>query len=722
MCGGIWTRDSQSACVRLTPLPVMRASVDPWSAGTQRDSPIESVRERITTSLACAMSASLIKTTMSYVEQGTIRCLGLTENVRADGQLPYVLANLTIEETKPRVCYDCREVNDHTRDRAVTLEGLSVTRAYVCGQPTLGGVIDEKSGYSNHLVSESSSMLLGFCVLGYCFVYRTLPFGWKLGAFIHQRMGMILTGYMRFQGSRVTQYIDDRNLLARRGYELDQVDYQREVYKLLMLLLIFGYWASKAKSDLTGRTAWVTLGFVCDTRLGAFLVGSEEFGYKKRDTTIALGEAIVSGVQNANGRICWLTAAKFAGKVMSMVAAIHYIRYLLNLNYAVLAGRKVWWGETPEENKNVVPISVLEGDDILLDPGPGRDAYVREIKTILRILREGRVWPFLDSRHASICQLLTDATLDQGGGVILLTEEAKAAGIAAPWGHDEGYAFGQMLPEMLFGCHLGGINSGIGEWAGLWITCAAIDHTPHLRELFMNTIVSVKMDNMEVVCSMNSGAVGGTGTLIKNEILLAVLHYSWRWNAKFVFRHVPGIDNPADAPSRARQFRGTRLKPSTIAMLYNENPYSYFTADAMSSFATAWTPPGWEAREKPDCFLPYYSIGPDLYSSGVDCFAQNVGEVGGVPAFCYVNPPHCMLQATLQFFAESRAIALFVLPDRHREWWWTEYVSSACQWQLTLGERETQYRCKDRGWRATTTPLMLRAYILDYRSWPISRR
>ena len=149
----------------------------------------------------------LIHTIISYLVQGTVQCLGLTKVVRSEGRLPYELANLTLEETKPRACYDCRELNDATRDRATTLEGLHATRAYVVGRETLGCCLDEKAGYSNHLMTELSSMLLGFCLFGYCFVYRTLPFGWKLGAFIHQRTGMILTGYARFMGSRVTQYI-----------------------------------------------------------------------------------------------------------------------------------------------------------------------------------------------------------------------------------------------------------------------------------------------------------------------------------------------------------------------------------------------------------------------------------------------------------------------------------------------------------------------------------
>jgi hypothetical protein len=308
-----------------------------------------------------------------------------------------------------------------------------------------------------------------------------------------------------------------------------------------MLLWLFGLWISYSKSQLQGKPRWVTLGFVCDTEQGAFLIGSGEFGYRKRDEAIELGNALAADARDNDGRISWPMAAKYAGKAISFSQACPFIRFLLNRQYSVLYERHVWWGKTPEENAVVVPISRIEGDDVVIAPGEGRAAYIREVLCIVQVLSEGKVWPFVEERHASICQLLTDATLDQGGGVIRLTPTAKEAGVRAPWGHDEPFAFGQLLPEMLFGCHMGGINSGIGEWAGLWITLAAIDSDPVLRRLFENCIVSVKMDNAEVVASMNSGAVGGAGTLVKSEILLAVLHFMWRWNCKFQFTHVPGI-------------------------------------------------------------------------------------------------------------------------------------------------------------------------------------
>ena len=119
-----------------------------------------------------------IHTLMSYLAQGTVRCLGLIANVRAEHRMPYLLANMTLEESKPRACYDSRLLNEATRDRPTVLEGLTVTRTYCQGHTTLGCVIDEKAGYSNHLVSDESAHLLGFAAFGYVWEYLTLPFGW----------------------------------------------------------------------------------------------------------------------------------------------------------------------------------------------------------------------------------------------------------------------------------------------------------------------------------------------------------------------------------------------------------------------------------------------------------------------------------------------------------------------------------------------------------------
>ena len=135
----------------------------------------------------------------------------------------------------------------------------------------------------------------------------------------------------------------------------------------------------------------------------------------------------------------------------------------------------------------------------------------------------------------------------------------------------------------------------------------------------------------------------------------------------------------------------------------------------MSSYATAQSPPGWEKREEPHNFLRYYSIGPDIYSAGVDVFSQNVRGRAGVWEFLYINPPHNVARAVVLFFAGSRARALFVLPDCSNQWWWPTYVTPYITWQYTLGTSHTEYRCKLKGWLPTTRNRVLTAYVLDFR-------
>ena len=124
------------------------------------------------------------------------------------------------------------------------------------------------------------------------------------------------------------------------------------------------------------------------------------------------------------------------------------------------------------------------------------------------------------------------------GEVSSKTPEAKEAGLASPWGVGNEMAFGGLLPELVFGFHLGGSNSGICEFTGLFLSLAAIDANPELRRAFMNVFIQVELDNEECVIALNKMAVGGAGTLIKSELLLAVMSFGHKWQSMFKFRHV----------------------------------------------------------------------------------------------------------------------------------------------------------------------------------------
>ena len=134
-------------------------------------------------------------------------------------------------------------------------------------------------------------------------------------------------------------------------------------------------------------------------------------------------------------------------------------------------------------------ISRRRGDLVIIDGDVALRNFVTEVESVMKLVMEDRVYPFIREDHASIVQVQNDATLRQNGMFLELTEAARAAGAEAPWGEKHSYAFGQLLPDVVLGYDMVEANSGVAELPGLWQTFASIDNTPHLRELFENKYV-----------------------------------------------------------------------------------------------------------------------------------------------------------------------------------------------------------------------------------------
>ena len=65
---------------------------------------------------------------------------------------------------------------------------------------------------SEHLLHPSSQTYFGFQWHGFFFVFRTLSFAWKAGAFVYHKLGLAVSGSERSLGVPVSQYIDDRQV------------------------------------------------------------------------------------------------------------------------------------------------------------------------------------------------------------------------------------------------------------------------------------------------------------------------------------------------------------------------------------------------------------------------------------------------------------------------------------------------------------------------------
>ena len=72
-------------------------------------------------------------------------------------------------------------------------------------------VCDDKSGYDHILLAPSSRTYFGFQWDGWYFISNTIPFGWKLSAYVYHSTGLLVSHYFRSIGIPCSLYIDDRH-------------------------------------------------------------------------------------------------------------------------------------------------------------------------------------------------------------------------------------------------------------------------------------------------------------------------------------------------------------------------------------------------------------------------------------------------------------------------------------------------------------------------------
>ena len=125
---------------------------------------------------SCRPFVSIIQHTLiDRVKTGAISLLGHISKVPP----PHLVLPLTMETTKPRLCQDARFLNQWMKDMPFVLDKLIDLPRYV-SHDTYQTVLDDKSGYDHLFMTSDSSTYFGFQWGGWYFVYRTLPFGWKI--------------------------------------------------------------------------------------------------------------------------------------------------------------------------------------------------------------------------------------------------------------------------------------------------------------------------------------------------------------------------------------------------------------------------------------------------------------------------------------------------------------------------------------------------------------
>lgn len=162
-------------------------------------------------------------------------------------------------------------------DKPFKLDTLPDLTRYV-EQDSFQSSTDDKSGYDHFFLSEDSKTFFGFEWSNWYFVSASIPFGWKLSAYIYHSNGSVVSHSLRSAGIPCSLYIDDRHIgQLRRPHTLfssETPDGKSLANSALFLacstLLSLGYTMSLSKSTLIPSQQIPYLGFLVDSCKQAF--------------------------------------------------------------------------------------------------------------------------------------------------------------------------------------------------------------------------------------------------------------------------------------------------------------------------------------------------------------------------------------------------------------------------------------------------------------------
>ncbi|KAK3744244.1 hypothetical protein QZH41_015497 [Actinostola sp. cb2023] len=274
-------------------------------------------------------------TLLERVLNGSISVVGKVGEVNA----PYLTTSpLTVEPTKPRLCHDNRYLNLWMVDKPFRLDNLSHLPRYLT-KDSYQSVLDDKSGHNHILLEEPSRAFFGLQWKGWYFVSNTIPFGWKLSAWIYHSTGLVATHFFRSIGIPSSLYIDDRHigelqlgtpgtipLSATPRDRTKLTNAQDAVYVVAYTLSHLGYTLGLPKCVLTPQKQIKFLGFISDTEQEAFYLP-----INKQKDFLALVASIL-----AKRHVSVHTLQRLAGKCSSFNLAIQDARLYTNeMNMAI---------------------------------------------------------------------------------------------------------------------------------------------------------------------------------------------------------------------------------------------------------------------------------------------------------------------------------------------------------------------------------------------------
>lgn len=120
---------------------------------------------------------------------------------------PYLIMPLTVEPSKPRLCHF---LNLWIADRPFRLDNLSHLPRYLT-KGSYQTTLYDKSGYDHILLDIPSRKFFGIKWKVWYFVSNTIPFGWKISAYVYHSTGLLVSHFLRSIGVPCSLCIDDRH-------------------------------------------------------------------------------------------------------------------------------------------------------------------------------------------------------------------------------------------------------------------------------------------------------------------------------------------------------------------------------------------------------------------------------------------------------------------------------------------------------------------------------
>ena len=564
----------------------------------------------------------IVNTLLERVCSGAISVLGRVGEVDP----PHLVMPLTVEPTKPRLCHDNRFLNLWMVDRPFRLDNLSQLPRYLtkgCYQTTL----DDKSGYDHILLDVSSRTFFGIRWRGWYFVSNTIPFGWKISAYVYHSTGLLVSHFLRSIGVPCSLYIDDRHngelqsktsypsasTLATPSDETRLEASKAAVFLAAYTLTSLGYTLGLKKCVFTPQKRIKYLGFISDSDLEAFYLPPD-----KQTSFLALVNSILCG-----SCVSTVTLQRLAGKCISFRLAVQDSRLYTNeMNLAISKG-----------SKSSKPIRI----------SPPLRAEVQHWADPSVVARIGK---WRDERHLQFV-VYSDAS---------------------------SFAWGGRFPRK---SHV----SVSDYWTP---STAVLDITTKETKALTNTLLSFRddlrdarvdayVDNLSLVQAWQSQAARSS---LFSDALKRLAEVVLDLNVHLSVIHIPSSVNPADQPSRRFSPADSKLAFHLWQRLQSHPSFGGLHGHSVDLMAL-------DSNSQSDLngvSLPHFTPYPTPCSSGVDFFAQNFDhpDRSSILSNPYIFPPILLIGQVFNHLRANHLRCTIVVPDVHpRRYWWPILFHSA---------------------------------------------